>query len=119
MLYFLFLLAGMILFTIVDIMRWNKATPHITQVETFRQYFALNWLGVIASMIIGVVILGLGLNGEFAIFELLNLSPVLSLTGAFLIGTGSSALLKQLMGTVPEMGTTGDKIDTPKKVIDK
>lgn len=115
MLYFLFMLAGMILFIIADVIRWNKATPHITQLETFRQYFIFNWLGVVASMIFAVVLLGLGLNGEFAIFELLNLSPVLSLTGAFLIGTGSSALSKQFMGTVPKMDTTGDKIDTPKK----
>ena len=116
MLYFLMLFAGLVLFIIKDIARWNKGTPDILPLETAKQYFNMNWLTIVGSIILSIVMLVLALNGEFDMFAMLNLPPALTLTGTFLIGVGSASLFKQWAGTVPEMKTTYGTIDTaPKK----
>lgn len=113
--YFGMLVLGMLVFLVVDIMRWNKGTPDITPMETARAYVRMNWLAVFGGLLIAVVLLILAINGEFQLFAPLNLPPVLSLTSAFLMGVGSTSLLKQWGGTMPEFRTVGKKIETPPK----
>lgn len=113
--YFGFLFLGILLFIIGDIIRLNKATPEITQIDTAKEYFRLNTISLAGAVILGITVLLLGIKGEFGLYEILQLNPVLSCTGSFLIGVGSQALLKQWTGTVSEVKTKGDKVVQPDK----
>ena len=108
------LILGILIFLVRDISRWNKGTPTIKPLETIKEYFRLNWLPMIGNILLAIAMLILAIKGEFDLLKLFNIPFGLSLTTALIIGVGCSALFKLFMGKVPEMMTTGEKIDTPK-----
>lgn len=111
MLYFVFMLAGIILYVIKDIIRWNKGTPAtFAPFSTLTEYCRLNFWALVGGVLLAVIFLALAMKGELDIFELLNIKPVLSYTAAFLVGMGSQAALKQWVGTVPSFETKGTTI---------
>jgi hypothetical protein len=111
MLYFIFMLLGILLYIVKDIIRWNKGTPTTFQpFTTFTEYCRLNFWALVGGLLLAVVFLSLGLKGELDIFEMMNIKPVLSYTAAFLIGVGAQATLKQWGGAVPSLEVKGSTI---------
>lgn len=93
---YLYLIAGMLVYVLINLSSFNKQTPTLDKTDTINEYFIINKWNLLAGLLFGIVLISFLSIGKFSFLRLIGVNIMSNPESAFLIGIINQWLLKSV-----------------------